>query len=87
MLEDDARVGLRLTTAWRSAGIPGNLAFKTFRGRMLFEAEGWGMGVERPSSESLPTAGRLDDVTEVSEFRRGRVEGRRAVFLKIGLAG
>ena len=79
MVDGDVRVGLRLTTAWRSAGIPGNFAFKTFLGRAPVEADGSagkGAGAGRPSSESLPTAGRFDDVTDVSEFRRGRVEVR-----------
>jgi hypothetical protein len=73
MLVEDALDGLRLTTAWRSAGIPGNLALRTFLGKALVEVEGSASGAADPSSESLPTAGRLEDVTEVSEFRRGRV--------------
>jgi hypothetical protein len=42
------------------------------------------------SSESLlppPDGGRLDDVTELSEFRRGLIDGRRVVLLKIDLTG
>ena len=39
-----------------------------------------------PSSESLPTPGKLDDVTEVSELRRGLVEGRK-VFHRMDFTG
>lgn len=54
------------------------------------EAFGAGSGsgaVERETSESLSKEGRLDDdVTELSEFLRGRGDGRR-VFRSIGFGG
>jgi hypothetical protein len=77
-LDVDAREGRRLTTPWRSVGSPGYLALKTFRGRIEGDAVGEGVALAKlrtllPISESLPTVGRLDDVTEVSELRLGLV--------------
>jgi len=73
---------------------------KTFRGRAPDEAEGAGPALVTllrtlPSSESLPTVGRFDEVTDVSELRRGLVvleavtedagEGRADGFRRIDL--
>lgn len=99
-MEEEAREGRRFTVPCRSAGTPGNLAFRTLRGRTLVEADGregesmgdavgdavgveaaemwWALGEGlTPSSESLPapTPGMLEDVTDVSELRRGLVDG------------
>jgi hypothetical protein len=51
---------------------------KTFLGRIEGDAVGEGAALAKLrmlllTSESLPTVGRFDDVTEVSELRRGRV--------------
>lgn len=102
-LEVDAREGRRLTTPCRSAGSPGYRALSTFLGRVLTEVEGvllgWLARLLRRllTSESLPTVGMLEDVTEVSEFRRGLgidvvlvvddVGGRVVVFLRMDLMG
>lgn len=84
VLEVDDLDDRRLTVPRLSSGTPGNFALSTFLGRVLvlFEA-GKGKGRARgrlrsdtdDRSDSLPTPGRFDDVTELSEFLRGRVGG------------
>jgi hypothetical protein len=71
----------------------------TFRGSVPVEVDGavvGGLAKLRKllTSESLPTVGRLEDMTDVSEFRRGRVAvldvvdvGARAGLRRIDLMG
>jgi len=74
-LEVDAREGRRLMTPWRSVGGPRYFALKTFLGSNDGDDVGEGAALAKLRtlliSEPLPTVGMFDDVTEVSEFRRG----------------
>jgi len=89
-LEEDVWDERRLATLCRSAGSPEYLVLNIFRGRVPGDVGRAGMELpvcatlwavlawllrKLLTSESLPTRDRFDDVTEVSEFRRGLVMG------------